>query len=47
MRTFVLISSMKSNNNSNGSNTLKNWVIEVSNDKQKWEEIDRHEAPYS
>ena len=34
---------MKSNNNSSGRNTLVNWVIEVSNDKQKWEEIDRHE----
>lgn len=33
--------SIKSNGNSDGSNNLRNWVIEVSNNRQEWEETDR------
>lgn len=36
--------SIKSNGNSGKNNyDLKSWVIEVSNDGEKWEEIDRHD----
>lgn len=35
--------SLKSCNWGKNTNHLKSWVIEVSNDKKKWEEIDRHE----
>ena len=38
---------MQSNKNSNGSNNIKNWVIEASNDKQSWEEIDSHQKDLS
>lgn len=36
---------IKSNNNGTSSTSwnLKSWVMEVSNDCQKWEEVDRHE----
>lgn len=33
--------SIKSNGNGSGDNNLKNWTIEVSNDGQKWEEVDQ------
>ena len=34
---------MESNSNRNGECNPKNLVIEVSNDNQNWEEIDRHQ----
>lgn len=34
--------SIRSSNNGPGSCHLRNWVVEVSNDKEKWEEVDRH-----
>ncbi|KAK8847292.1 hypothetical protein M9Y10_019879 [Tritrichomonas musculus] len=34
---------MRSNNNSDGLSNPKSWIIEVSNDGKKWDEIDRQE----
>ena len=34
---------IKSNSNSSGACSPKSWVVEVSNDNNEWEEIDRHE----
>ena len=34
---------IKSNRNSDGSYNPKSWLVEVSKDNNKWEEIDRHE----
>ena len=38
---------MQSNKNNNGSNNIKNLVIEASNDKQSWEEIDSHQISFT